>query len=139
MYTLSKPRTKTQQTKRTQKKPQPKNIKHGHCKTTIGGKNPSKYLQTYKSTRNGNINYNGIKNCVSEQIKTNYKHFFSETREKLLKELEMLAKKHKNAREKSMRPNSNTPHKKACTASYARLNGIKQARKNLERYRQLQF
>jgi len=111
--------------------------KHGYFKETVGGKNPSSYFQTYKSKRNGNINYNSIVQIVANEIKQHEKKFFQETRQKHLQTLRKLGTKHTTARQISMRQNSNTPHKKACTAAYARSNGINKAIKNLERYRQL--
>jgi len=113
------------------------NAKHGFFKGKVGGKNPSSYFQTYSSTKHGQVNYNGIVLSVANQIKQNEKRHFEETRKNHLKQLRSLAQRHATARQKNLRPNSNTPHKKACTAAYARKNGVKKAQHNLMTYRQL--
>ena len=125
--------------KRFQQSKYTENSKHGFFKETVGGINPSSYFQTYTSKKNGEVNYNSIVRNVANQIKQNQKQFFQQTREKHLQKLKLLAQKHTRARKKSLRPNSNTPHKRACAAAYARENGVNKAKRNLKTYRQLRF
>ena len=126
-----------QSSQNTKQKTFPQNAKHGCFKQRVGGINPSQYFQTYIAKKNGTINYNMIVKIVSKLIKQNQKHFFKETRNKHIKNLQKYANIHVTERQKSMRPYSNSGHITQMYAAHARKNGVKKAERNFKRFRQL--